>query len=46
MFDVLKVPMSFTWEIYGDNSASFEDCFKMFNPITRQSFQVGRGRGF
>ena len=33
MFDVAGVPMSFTWEIFGDLDASFVDCFKMFNPI-------------
>lgn len=33
MYDVAGVPMSFTWEIFGDLNASFADCFKMFNPI-------------
>lgn len=32
MYDVLKVPVASTWEIYGDEEAGFEDCFKMFNP--------------
>jgi hypothetical protein len=48
MYDVLKVPMAFTWEIYGDLSAPFEDCFKMFNPVTPDVFKVrvalGAGR--
>lgn len=32
MYDVLRVPVASTWEIYGDEEAGFEDCFKMFNP--------------
>ena len=40
MYEVLKVPMAYTWEIYGDNDATFEDCFKMFNPLTKESFEV------
>lgn len=53
MFEVLKVPMSFTWEIYGDESASYDDCFRMFNPLGKQHFdevrrtcgRCGRSRG-
>ena len=42
MFDRLKVPLSLTWEIYGDNDAHFNDCFRMFNPTTREKFdEVG-----
>ena len=26
------MPLSFTWEIYGDAAAHFNDCFRMFNP--------------
>lgn len=33
MFEVLRVPMPYTWEIYGDFSADFHDCFRMFNPV-------------
>ncbi|XP_027905014.1 carboxypeptidase A6 [Vigna unguiculata] len=33
MYDVVGVPMAFTFEIYGDGTASSKDCFKMFNPI-------------
>lgn len=40
MYEVLKVPMSFTWEIYGDAAASFEDCFRMFNPVTQDKFET------
>ena len=32
------VPLSFTWEIYGDNDAHFNDCFRMFNPVTHDAF--------
>jgi hypothetical protein len=39
MFEVLKVPMSFTWEIYGDEEASYDDCFRMFNPLGTQHFE-------
>lgn len=33
MHKVLKVPISSTWEIYGDLEADFNDCWRMFNPI-------------
>ncbi|KAL4186505.1 hypothetical protein AMTRI_Chr09g34250 [Amborella trichopoda] len=33
MYDIVKVPMAFTFEIYGDLDASNKDCFRMFNPI-------------
>ncbi|KAK9129267.1 hypothetical protein Sjap_009754 [Stephania japonica] len=38
MYDVNKVPMSFTFEIYGDKEASTKDCFKMFNPIDLKTY--------
>eukprot|EP00879_Flechtneria_rotunda_P019482 GHRR01020461.1.p1 GENE.GHRR01020461.1~~GHRR01020461.1.p1 ORF type:complete len:453 (+),score=174.98 GHRR01020461.1:125-1483(+) len=38
MFEVLGVPMPFTWEIYGDATASFDDCFKMFNPLGQDNY--------
>lgn len=34
-----EVPLSFTWEIFGDQKASYEDCFRMFNPLTKDSFE-------
>ncbi|KAG0490020.1 hypothetical protein HPP92_006883 [Vanilla planifolia] len=40
MHDIVKVPMSFTFEIYGDLTASSNDCFKMFNPVDSDSFQI------
>uniref|UniRef100_A0ACD5ZBM1 Uncharacterized protein n=1 Tax=Avena sativa TaxID=4498 RepID=A0ACD5ZBM1_AVESA len=38
LFDVAKVPMPFTFEIYGDEKASTDDCFKMFNPVDKTTF--------
>ncbi|XP_020583437.1 mast cell carboxypeptidase A isoform X2 [Phalaenopsis equestris] len=39
MYEIAKVPFSFTFEIYGDPSASSKDCFKMFNPVDAATFQ-------
>ncbi|KAE8731424.1 putative HXXXD-type acyl-transferase family protein [Hibiscus syriacus] len=39
MYDVVRVPMSFTFEIYGDSTASTKDCFKMFNPVYHTTFK-------
>ncbi|PON60559.1 Peptidase M14, carboxypeptidase A [Parasponia andersonii] len=38
MYDIVKVPMAFTFEIYGDGAASTKDCFKMFNPTDVDTF--------
>ncbi|KAF8377715.1 hypothetical protein HHK36_031099 [Tetracentron sinense] len=38
MYDIVKVPMAFTFEIYGDGEASPKDCFRMFNPVDLTSF--------
>uniref|UniRef100_A0A0D9YLE9 Peptidase M14 domain-containing protein n=1 Tax=Oryza glumipatula TaxID=40148 RepID=A0A0D9YLE9_9ORYZ len=38
MYDIVKVPMPFTFEIYGDEKASTSDCFKMFNPVDKTTF--------
>ncbi|CAN0927403.1 hypothetical protein LINGRAHAP2_LOCUS35878 [Linum grandiflorum] len=38
MYDVVKVPMAFTFEMYGDSTASPKDCFKMFNPTDHATF--------
>ncbi|MEW5306856.1 MAG: hypothetical protein WDW36_009294 [Sanguina aurantia] len=40
MFDILGVPMSYTWEIYGDFAAAFSDCFRMFNPLTAPALDL------
>lgn len=34
MYQELGVPVSLTWEVYGDQTAAFLDCFRMFNPLT------------
>lgn len=44
MYDRLNVPLSLTWEIYGDTEATFNDCFRMFNPTTRERFEEVRLR--
>ena len=33
MHEELHVPMAYTWEIYGNMTADFHDCFRMFNPV-------------
>ncbi|XP_061372824.1 metallocarboxypeptidase A-like protein TRV_02598 isoform X2 [Gastrolobium bilobum] len=38
MYDIVRVPMAFTFEIYGDGTASSRDCFKMFNPTDLASY--------
>lgn len=32
------IPITSTWEIYGDEKASFHDCFRMFNPLNQETF--------
>lgn len=38
MYDIVRIPMAFTFEIYGDGTASSRDCFKMFNPTDPASY--------
>jgi Zinc carboxypeptidase len=38
MHDELGVGVVMTWEVYGDDDASFEDCFRMFNPLTKDGY--------
>ncbi|KAI3734512.1 hypothetical protein L6452_13982 [Arctium lappa] len=38
MYDVARIPMAFTFEIYGDEKADINDCFKMFNPVDHPTF--------
>ena len=40
MFREMKVPLAYTWEIYGDLKADSNDCFRMFNPISKEQFEV------
>ncbi|KAJ6802276.1 carboxypeptidase B2 [Iris pallida] len=39
MYDVAKVPVAFTFEIYGNSSAPATDCFRMFNPADSATFK-------
>jgi len=36
IFVNMSVPVVMTWEIFGDEKAAFDDCFRMFNPLTRE----------
>ncbi|CAM6103817.1 unnamed protein product [Calypogeia fissa] len=40
MYDMLRVPMAFTWEIYGDMAQPENECFQMFNPATPSKFEA------
>ncbi|KAL6771740.1 CGL90 [Auxenochlorella protothecoides x Auxenochlorella symbiontica] len=40
MHGILKVPVSLTWEVFGDESAAYEDCYRMFNPTTREGLEA------
>ncbi|CAG9464704.1 unnamed protein product [Pedinophyceae sp. YPF-701] len=40
MYKVEKVPLVSTWEIYGDWDVPVDDCFGMFNPITRDGLKA------
>eukprot|EP00899_Mesostigma_viride_P015904 jgi/Mesvir1/24314/Mv11000-RA.1 len=40
IFSILKVPLSYTWEIFGDLKAHTDDCFRMFNPVTAATFEA------
>lgn len=39
MYEIVKVPMAFTFEIYGEPNASSNDCFKLFNPTDSAVFE-------
>ena len=38
MYATQGVPVAYTWEIYGDETADFDDCFRMFNPLGKEQF--------
>lgn len=40
MYEIVKVPMAFTFEIYGERNASSDDCFTMFNPTDSAVFET------
>lgn len=39
IYDIAKVPIALTLEIYGDERAPNEDCFRMFNPISQDQLE-------
>ncbi|XP_057861353.2 uncharacterized protein LOC131069791 isoform X3 [Cryptomeria japonica] len=39
MYEIVRVPLAFTFEIYGDPKASNDDCFRMFNPLDSSIFE-------
>ncbi|KAE8736186.1 putative HXXXD-type acyl-transferase family protein [Hibiscus syriacus] len=39
MYEAVRVPMSFTFEIYAGDKTLNEDCFKMFNPVDQTTFE-------
>lgn len=39
MYEIARVPLAFTFEIYGDPKASNDDCFRMFNPLDSSIFE-------
>jgi len=38
MYEILKIPLTFTWEIAGDPDAPMKECFKAFNPVTKAEY--------
>lgn len=40
MYANMSVPLAMTWEVYGDQKAGFEDCYRMFNPTTREKLEA------
>lgn len=40
LHEELKIPITSTWEIYGDHEARFDDCFRMFNPLDRETLDL------
>lgn len=39
IYDVAKVPIALTLEIFGDENAPNEDCFRMFNPLSHDQLE-------
>jgi len=39
IFERLKIPLVFTWEIYGNDRAHYLDCFNMFNPLSADGYE-------
>jgi hypothetical protein len=38
MHEVQGVGLAMTWEVFGDMQARYEDCFRMFNPLTQRDY--------
>lgn len=38
IYEKMNVPIVFTWEVYGDTAAPYEDCFRAFNPTTPEAY--------
>ena len=39
IYEKMNVPIVFTWEVYGDTAAPYEDCFRAFNPTTPEAYK-------
>ena len=39
LHDEQHVGLVMTWEVYGDDAASYTDCFRMFNPLQDQGYE-------
>lgn len=40
MYEKANVSIAMTWEIYGDQKAHVNDCFRMFNPLTKEGYDA------
>lgn len=43
MYEEAGVAFASTWEIFGDFKAPYEECFQMFNPITKEVRERKKG---
>ena len=39
IYEKMKVPVVYTWEIYGDVDAPYEECYRAFNPLTKEAYE-------
>jgi len=40
IYEKMKVPVVYTWEIFGDLNAPYEDCYRAFNPTTNEAYDA------
>lgn len=40
IYEKMKVPVVYTWEIYGDLNAPYEDCYRAFNPTSEEAYDA------